>query len=161
MTGQLRVTAASVIVIVLAVAAVALIGSYFTAMNRDWYDRLNYPSWDPPDWAFPVAWNIIFLLCIVSLMLVWNTRPHTDRTYWAIGLFILNGVLNIFWSVLFFGNRMILPAVIEAGALCLSVITIMIAAWPISRWASVLLLPYACWTAFATALTHAIWRLNS
>lgn len=161
MAGQLRVTAASVIVIVLAVAAVALIGSYFTAMNRDWYDQINYPSWDPPDWAFPVAWNIIFLLCIVSVTLVWNTRPHTDRTYWTIRLFILNGVLNIFWSVLFFGNRMILPAAIEAGVLCLSVIAIMIAAWPISRWASLLLIPYAAWTAFATVLTWTIWRLNT
>ena len=160
MAGKLKITAGSVIVIILAVIAVALIGSYFTSMNRDWYDRLNVPSWDPPDWAFPIAWNTIFALCIVSLVLVWNTRPHTERTHWAIRLFVLNGVINVLWSMLFFGNRMIFPAVIDAGVLCLSVIAIMIAAWPISRWASMLLIPYAGWTAFATALTWAIYRLN-
>lgn len=160
MARYLRVTAVSVIVIILAVVAVALIGSYFTSMNRDWYERLNVPPWDPPDWAFPIAWNIIFALSIVSLILIWNTRPHTRLTYWVIGLAVLNGVLNVLWSALFFGNRLILPAVIDAGLLCLSVIAIIIAAWPISRWASILLIPYAAWTAFATVLTWAIWRLN-
>lgn len=161
MAGQLRVSASSVIVIVLAVAAVALIGSYFTSMNRDWSDRLNYPSWKPPNWVIPIAWNIIFALSIVSLVLIWNTRPHTGLTHWVIGLSVLNGAINVVWSALFFGNRMIFPAVIDAGVLCLSVIAIMIAAWPISRWASILLIPYAGWTAFATTLTWAIWRLNA
>jgi tryptophan-rich sensory protein len=161
MTGQLRVTAASIIVIVLAVAAVALIGGYFSSMNRDWYDKLNYPPLKPPNWAFPVAWNIIFTLSIVSTVLIWNTRPHTGRTGVTIGLLILNGVINVVWSALFFGNRLILPAVIDAGLLFLSVIAIMIAAWPISRWASILLVPYAGWTGFATALTWSIWRLNT
>lgn len=160
MAGRLRVSASSVIAIILAVAAVALIGSYFTSMNRDWYDGLNYPSWKPPNWVIPIAWNVIFALSIASLVLIWNTRPHTRSTQWAIGLFVLNGVINVVWSALFFGNRLILPAVIDAGALCLSVIAIMIAARPISRWASILLIPYAGWTAFATALTWAIYRLN-
>lgn len=160
MKQELRVTALSVIVIVLAVAAVALIGGYFSSMNRDWYDKLNYPPLKPPNWAFPVAWNIIFTLSIISTALIWNTRPHTSRTGLVIGLLVLNGVINVVWSVLFFGSMLILPAVVDAGLLCLSVIAIMIAAWPISRWASMLLIPYAAWTAFATALTWTIWRLN-
>lgn len=160
MNKFLKVTPLSVVSAIAGVVIVALVGSYFSSMNRDWYARLNTPSWQPPSWAFPVAWNIIFILCIVSIILVWNTRPQTGRIYWTIALFALNGVLNVLWSALFFGNRMILPAVYDAGALCLSVIAIMIFAWPISRVGALLLVPYAAWTAFATALTATIYRLN-
>jgi translocator protein len=32
--------------------------------------------------------------------------------------------------------------------------------WPLDRLAAALLVPYAAWVAFATALNAAIWRLN-
>ena len=157
---ELRVTPISVIVVVASVAAVALIGGYFSIMNRDWYETLQKPLWQPPDWAFPIAWNTIFLLAIVSIVLIWSVRPQTSLTYWTIGVLIVNGVLNILWSFLFFGNRLIHPAVFDAGLLFLSVIAIMIVAWPISRLASLLFIPYAAWTAFATFLTWTVHTLN-
>lgn len=160
MSGELRVSWVSVVVIIAAVALAALLGSYYSGMNRDWYEQLTKPAWQPPNWAFPVAWNIIYLLVIVSLILIWNTRPHTGLTYWVTGAFVVNGVLNVLWSALFFGNRLILPAVYDAGLLALSVIFIIILAWPISRLASILLIPYAAWTSFATFLTGTIYLLN-
>jgi len=160
MAGQLRISWVSVLVIVASVLAVALLGSYFTSMNRDWYDQLRKPSWQPPNWAFPIAWNIIFILAIGSITLIWNTWPRTALTYWAIAAFVLNAIINVVWSALFFGNRLILPAVYDAGLLFLSVVLVMILAWPISRIASLLLIPYAGWVAFATVLTAAIYQLN-
>lgn len=160
MTRELRVSLWSVIVIIVLVAAVALIGSYFSGMNRDWYESLQKPTWQPPDWVFPVVWNTIFVLAIVALTLIWNTRPRSRVTYWTMATAALNGLLNVVWSVLFFGNRLISPAVYEAGLLCLSVVLIMILAWPISKVGSLLFLPYALWTAFATYLTATILRLN-
>lgn len=160
MSGQLKVTAASVIVIVLAVIAVALIGSHFSAMNRDWYDGLNKPPFQPPNWVFGAVWTVLFILAAISAILIWNTRPQTGLTYLVMALFVVNGILNVVWSALFFGNRMIYPAVFEAGVLCVSVIAIIIVAWPISRAGSLLLIPYALWTAFATYLTAVIHQLN-
>ena len=160
MAGQLRISWISVLVIVAAVACVALLGGYFTSMNREWYDQLARPLWQPPNWAFPIAWNTIFILAIISIILIWNTHPRTTLAYWTIAAFILNGILNVAWSALFFGNRLIYPAIFDAGLICLSVVVIMILAWPISRIASLLLLPYAGWTAFATYLTYVIYRLN-
>ncbi|MHB0998018.1 MAG: TspO/MBR family protein [Armatimonadota bacterium] len=161
MSGASKVSLPSIIAAIVAVAAVAVIGSHFTAMNRDWYMELNVPSWKPPDWVIPVAWNIIFILSIISIVIVWNTQPRCTLTYITIGAFVVNGILNIMWSVLFFGNRLILPAAYEAGLLFLSVVIIMILAWPISKKASMFLLPYAGWTLFATFLTWGIYRLNS
>ncbi len=129
-------------------------------MNREWYDRLVKPPWQPPNWVFGPVWTAIFILSAISAILIWNTRPRTGFTYWIMAAFILNGVLNAAWSALFFGNKLICPAIFDAGLICLSVIVIMILAWPISRLASLLLIPYAAWTAFATYLTWAIHRLN-
>ena len=160
MAKELRVSTASVVVSVIAVAAVALVGSYFSGMNRGWYERIIKPAWQPPDWAFPVAWSIIFALSAISIILIWSTLPRTGLTYWIIGVFMLNGILNVTWSALFFGNRLILLAVYDAGLLFLSVLMIMVLARPISRIASLLLIPYVGWVAFATVLTQAIYQLN-
>ena len=160
MEKHLKVTATSATVIVLAVVAVAIVGGHFSAMNREWYDRLVKPPWQPPNWAFPIAWNTIFILAIISIILIWNTHPRTALTYWTIAAFILNGILNVAWSALFFGSKLIYPAIFDAGLICLSVVVITILAWPISRVAGLLLLPYAGWTAFATYLTAVIYRLN-
>lgn len=157
---ELRISWLSVVVILAAVAAFAALGSFFSMMNRDWYEGLARPGWQPPNWAFPVAWNTIYILTAISIILVWNTRPRTEMTYWVIGLFLVNGILNVAWSAIFFGNRMILPAVIDSALLFLSVVAIMIAAWRISRTASLLLIPYAVWVGFATYLTWVIYTMN-
>jgi len=157
---QLKITPLSVIVTLAAVVLVGAVGSHFSMLNRDWYELLNKPSWQPPDWAFGVAWTTIFILSAISIILVWNTRPQTDTTYWFIGMFVVNGVLNILWSALFFGNRMVQPAVWDAGLLFLSVVLLIMMAWQISRIAALLLIPYALWTAFATILTQSIYTLN-
>lgn len=160
MAKGIGISAASAAVIIAAVIVVAFLGSYFTGMNRDWYDRLAKPSWQPPNSAFPVAWTTIFILTATSIILIWNAKPRTGLTYWIVGVFILNAILNVGWSALFFGNKLILPAIYDAGLIFMSVVLIMILAWPVSRAASLLLIPYAGWTAFATILTSAIYQLN-
>lgn len=150
----------SIIIIAGFVILVALLGSHFSVMNRDWYEALNKPSFQPPNWVFGVVWTALFVLFAVSLILIWNTRPHTSLHYSIIVAAALNGILNVAWSALFFGNKLIFPAIYDALLLCLSVIFLMIAAWPISRIGSLLLIPYALWTAFATFLTLTIYRLN-
>ena len=45
------------------VYAVAFIGSLFTSqgVNTDWYESIK-PSMTPPNWVFPIVWNILFFL---------------------------------------------------------------------------------------------------
>jgi len=121
METKSKVSWISILVIAATVATVASVGSYFSSMNRDWYDQLDRPTWQPPNWAFPIAWNTIFLLSIISLVIVWNSLPRTRLTYLVFAVAILNGLLNVLWSWLFFGNRLMLPAVYDAALIFLSV----------------------------------------
>lgn len=149
----MKASIASVVLSIIGVALVAIIGGRFNSSGSDWYKGLLFPSWKPPDRVFPIAWTIIFILCAVSIILIWNAEPRRTATYITIGLFVINGGLNILWSALFFRHRLILQAAYEAGLLCLTVAAIILVGIRLSPIGALLLLPYALWTAFATALT--------
>ncbi|MBU0476896.1 tryptophan-rich sensory protein [Patescibacteria group bacterium] len=148
------------IIIPLVTFFVAAIGSWFTSGGMEWYETINLPTWTPPGSVIGVVWTTLFILAAISALIVWNKAQRNNRFWRIIVLFLANAGLNIFWSFLFFNQYLIGPAVWEAGLLGLSVIVLVILIWPISRWASALLVPYAIWVAFASFLTFTIWTLQ-
>ncbi len=126
-----------------------------------WYQNLRKPSWQPPDWLFGPAWTIIFALATVSAVYAWrNTKDRAQRE-WVVGLFALNGFLNVLWSTLFFKLRHPDWALIEVAFLWLSILLPMVVFWRFSRAASLYLLPYLVWVSFAAVLNLAVVRLNA
>ena len=92
----------------------------------------------------------------VAGWLVWTTdrRSHA-MVLWGIAL-----ALKAAWSWVFFGWQWIGGALVDINLLWLSIAAFIVAAWPVSRIASLLFIPYLCWLAFATALNTSIWLLN-
>lgn len=147
-------------IIPLITIAVSVAGSYLTDLGMDWYNTINLPEITPPGSLIGAVWTIIFILSTISALLVWNLSKRNKRIWWIIGIFIANAVLNVFWSGLFFGLHLIGASIIEMIILEISVLALIILAWPVSRWASILLFPYAGWVIFATYLAYNIWLLN-
>lgn len=140
---------------------VSVLGSYFSNTGlRIWYRTINLPSWTPPGSVIGAVWTTIFILSTVSALIVWNKTPHTGQFQLIIGVFLVNAILNVGWSYLFFSKHLIGSAVIEAAILGLSVLALIFLIWPLSHKASLLLTPYAFWVSFATYLTYSVWRLN-
>lgn len=83
---------------------IAALGATITVLGP-WYDALQQPSWAPPTIVFGPAWTIIFALCAVSATFAWMAAPNRDVADTVIGLFALNGFLNLLWSFLFFPVR--------------------------------------------------------
>jgi translocator protein len=141
---------------------VALTGSFFTELGlKDWYKSLKLPKFTPPGKTIGMVWSIIFALTAISALIVFNSSavlPEDLRllTY----LFVINAIMNVFWSLLFFYLHMIGYAVIESAALALSVLGLILYIYPFSLIAAVLLLPYFLWVCFATYLTYSVWKLN-
>lgn len=137
------------------------LGSLITRSNMDWYhNELALSPLTPPDWIFPVAWNIIAVCAAISLILIWN-RFKRDNLFWlTIFLFVINALLNIGWSYAFFELHQIRAAYWIAIALEITILLIMALAWRRSRTASLLLIPYALWVLFAIYLTYDIWLIN-
>ncbi len=138
----------------------AAFGSWLTNRGMSWYQSINLPGWTPPGSVIGTVWTVIFILAMISVLIIWN-RYFTEKNFWLIILFfIINALLNVGWSYLFFSLNLIGPAVFEAGLLGLSVLALIILIWPYSLTAAILLLPYFGWVCFATYLTYQVWLLN-
>lgn len=147
-------------VIIFGVFSFALAGIMVIKSGMTWYDTIALPPWTPFSPLISAAWTTIFILTSISAILIWN-HPTKDHHLRAIThLFILNGILNISWSILFFGLHLLGVAVIESVLLDLSILALIIFIRPRSPLAAILLIPYAAWVAFATYLSYAIWKLN-
>lgn len=148
---------------ILAAAAAALAVAGLGALMTDlgpWYQNLQKPPWQPPDWLFGPVWTLIFGLAALSGVLLWRTNPGRGVLLWVIVLFGLNAVLNISWSVLFFRLHRPDWALLEGVLLWLSVAALMFVLAPHSRLASWLLAPYLLWVTFAGALNFTVVELN-
>jgi len=176
--------ATKLIVSVLICELAGIIGSIFTMPEiRSWYYFLNKPSFSPPNWLFAPVWTILFLLMGISLYLVWSkdfivniSTNDTQKKAWnpisaklwsgswreenAALIFVLQLVLNILWSVIFFGLKSPSLAFVEILMLWFAILYTIVNFYRISKPAAYLLLPYILWVSFATFLNFAIWQIN-
>jgi tryptophan-rich sensory protein len=139
---------------------VALLGGLMTDLGP-WYEGLSKPAWQPPGWLFGPVWTAIFALTALSGAAAWRrTRMARDRQLILI-LFLVNGTLNVLWSLLFFRLHRPDWALGEVLLLWLSVLILMIVLARFSRAAAWLLAPYLIWVAFAGFLNYTVVKLNA
>jgi tryptophan-rich sensory protein len=141
-------------------ALVWLLGGLATEIGP-WYRALKKPSFQPPDWLFGPAWTTIFALTAVAAANAWSTAASVDDRRRVVIAFVVNGVLNVLWSVLFFKLRRPDWALIEVGVLWLSIAWLIAVSWPISNISGWLLVPYLAWVTFAAMLNLAVVKLNA
>ena len=139
--------------------AVSALGGAVTASSvGSWYQTLAKPSFNPPDWVFAPVWTLLYAMMGVAGWLVWRRGGAERRP--ALGLFVLQLVLNLGWSLIFFGARAIGAAFLEIGVLWLAILATLLVFYRIDRRAGLLLVPYLAWVSFATLLTGSLWVLN-
>jgi tryptophan-rich sensory protein len=144
----------------LAAMLVAALGATVTDLGP-WYQSLRKPAWQPPDWLFGPVWTVIFALAAISGATGWRRLRTAASREWLIGLFALNGFLNILWSLLFFGTRRPDLAAYEVVLLFLSILVLIVflaRPAPIASW---LLAPYLLWVSFAAILNWSVVALNA
>jgi benzodiazapine receptor len=141
---------------------VGFIGSIFTmASIPTWYASLNKPFFKPPNWLFAPVWIILYTLMGVSLSLVLHKRPIDRGMRLALAAFITQLILNVLWSIAFFGLRSLIGGLVVIGILWIAISATVIAFLKISRIAGAMLVPYLLWTSFAAVLNFALLMLNS
>jgi benzodiazapine receptor len=132
----------------------ATTGAFF--QPGQWYAGLNKPTWTPPNWLFPVAWTVLYTMIAVAGWKVWQVEGLRAALFvWGIAL-----AFNMAWSWIMFGRQEIGLALIDLILLWVAIVAFMVLAWPVSRTAVYLFVPYFFWVSFAGALNFAVWRLN-
>lgn len=144
----------SLIVFLALTFGAAFVASQF--LPDAWYAALQKPAFNPPNWVFPPAWTLLYVLMAIAAWRVWTRHGMSA----AIVLWGVQLVFNAAWMWLFFGMHRPDIALADILILLALIVALTIAFWRRDRWAGGLLLPYVAWVAFAAELNHALWQLN-
>jgi len=128
--------------------------------SADWYNSLNKPSWNPPNWIFGPVWTLLYTLMGIAAWLIWKNFGFHQAGK-ALSFFIIQLLLNGVWSQLFFGLELPGWAFFEILILLAAIVLTIYFFSKKHTTAAWLLVPYLAWAAFATALNGAIWWMNS
>lgn len=157
----MKIKVIKLIISILIVQLAGIIGSIFTSSSvSTWYQSLVKPSFTPPNWIFGPVWIILYLLMGIALYLVWGKGFKNKGVKIAVYIFILQLILNLLWSFLFFGLNNPLYAFIEIIVLWILILINIILFYRISKTSAYLLLPYIFWVTFAAVLNFTILLLN-
>lgn len=150
------------LIIAIAVSEFAgVIGSVFTiSAIPTWYAGLAKPAFNPPNWIFSPVWTTLYALMGVAVFLIWRQGFDRKDVKIALAVFDIQLILNVLWSIIFFGLHSPAWALVDIVLLWLAIVWTMVVFYKISKPAVWLLVPYLLWVSFATYLNYAIWTLN-
>ena len=137
----------------------AIGGAVTSTSVGNWYQQLRKPSFNPPDWVFGPVWTVLYIAMAVAAWRVWR-RLSLGVARHPLSLFAFQLLLNLAWSILFFGFQQIGLALAEIVVLFALIVATAIAFWRRDRVAGLLFLPYLGWVGFASLLNASLWRLN-
>ena len=127
--------------------------------DSQFYNKLNKPVFSPPKWVFAPVWSILYILMFASIVIVGKNTPVYLKPA-AISIFLLQLVLNLIWTPMFFIHHKIKNALFICIILTITVLFMIILFAQISKIAALLLIPYLIWLILASALNFAIVKLN-
>ncbi|MFC2061621.1 TspO/MBR family protein [Elusimicrobiota bacterium] len=136
-------------------------GTIFTTTAvESWYNYLNKPVFSPPNWVFGPAWAVLYTMMGIALFIVWIKAGSIERMKGQMAIFSIQLLLNVLWTVLFFGLKMQLIAFVEMLILIIAIFYTIISFYKISKAAAYLLIPYILWVGYAAVLNMTIALLN-
>jgi len=130
-----------------------------TTADMWWYQDLDKPPLNPPDWVFGVVWPILYVLLGLSLAMVLHAKGAEKRPR-ALALFTLQLLLNFAWSPVFFAMHKLDLALSLIAAMVVGAFALILVIWRIRVVAGLLLYPYLAWLMFAAMLNYQILMLN-
>lgn len=150
--------------VTIAIAVTLVLGSTSGLITagalEGWYTEIEKPSFNPPNSIFGPVWTVLYILMGFSAGLIWSNGTEDPKVRRAMALFGIQLLLNVLWSLLFFGLKSPGLALVDITLMLITIVLCLRAFHPIDRWAAYLIVPYLLWVAFASLLNASIWMLN-
>ena len=99
-----------------------------------------------PSWVFPVVWTILYILMGISSYLIYEETGKIPSIY------IIQLIVNLLWTPIFFELRLFTLAFIWIIALFILVIIMIKKFLLVNKTAGYLQIPYAIWLVIAAIL---------
>jgi tryptophan-rich sensory protein len=130
-----------------------------SAASNPWFADLVKPGTYPPPAAFGIVWSALYAMMGVAFALVCSSWGARFRIA-AIVAFVIQLLINLAWSPVFFALHEIKIALAVLLALDFAVLITAALFWRVRRLAAWLLVPYIAWILFATVLNWQFLELN-
>jgi tryptophan-rich sensory protein len=145
--------------ILLSVGIGALSGFLSREGAATFSETVIQPPLSPPAWLFPVVWSILYVLMGISAARI-SLAPDSPQKKQGLNLFIIQLVLNFFWSLIFFNLQAYGLAFLWLIALWITVFLMILSFRKADPVAALLQIPYLLWLTFAAYLSAGVWYLN-
>jgi translocator protein len=125
-----------------------------------WYQALQKPFFAPPSWIFGPVWTVLYVLIVLSFG---YSFIQIIRKRWPLVIatpLLINIVSNLAFTPLQFTLQNNVLAFLDILIVFASIIWVMRAVCPYSRWVFSMQIPYLLWVSFATILQGSITYLN-
>lgn len=138
--------------------AVGGLAGWLTRDGTKFYNEMiQKPPLSPPSTVFPIVWGILFALMGIGAARVSMAPPSRERSQ-ALNLFIVQLVVNFFWSLIFFNARAYGFAFLWLVLLWVLILGMILIFRKVDTLAAVLQIPYLLWVTFAAYLNFWVWR---
>ena len=127
--------------------------------DNGWYQLLEKPSFQPPGYIFGIVWTLLYCMIGLAFALIISARGARLQIL-AIILFIVQYILNLSWSPLFFGQHQVTSALYLIILIWVFAVATTYIFSKIRALAAWLMIPYVLWLSFATILNYQIDVLN-
>ena len=117
------------------------------------------PPLSPPAILFPVVWTILYALMGIGAARIAAAEGSQQRSA-ALNVFVVQLVVNFFWSLIFFNARAYGFALVWLLLLWVLIIAMILLFRRVDLVAAWLQVPYLLWVTFAAYLNYMVWLLN-
>ena len=125
-----------------------------------WSKRLERPKWLFFEPAIPFIWTVIFACGAWSAAIVWEKDPGSLKIWLLMGLYLLVEIITVAYIPATLRLRSLEVGTVLGALGVISGILLILAVWPISGWAALLILPYVIWSPIGTYTTREMIDLN-
>ncbi|MCX7549114.1 tryptophan-rich sensory protein [Xanthomarina sp. F1114] len=116
--------------------------------TSDWYVAQAKAPWTPPGWFIGIAWTVV-MICFSFYM---ANLVKLKTNVFILSLFMLQFLLNMSWSYIFFNKHLVFLALISISLLTSVIAVFLFKYKPILKTKTWLITPYFAWLLLATSL---------
>lgn len=145
--------------ILLAEAVGALSGILSRSGAAAYGETVQKPPLSPPALLFPIVWTVLYALMGIGAARIRLMPPSAARSR-SLNLFVVQLIVNFFWSLIFFNTKAYGFAFLWLLLLLGLVLWMTVSFRRVDPLAALLQVPYLLWLAFAAYLSYGVWRLN-
>ena len=118
--------------------------------------RYSSRLFSPPEILFPVVWGVLYALMGISAARIYLSPPGRNRSK-ALNLYVIQLVVNFFWSLIFFNAQAYGFAFLWLLLLWGLVLQMILTFHKVDPAAAYLQIPYLLWLTFAAYLSIGVW----